>query len=260
MFLRISGLRPSICACALRTPRVSTLGLDGHVVGKRRRVHHRRRKARLEHAHEVVFERQVEPRLARVALAAGASAQLVVDASRLVALGAEHVEPAGGEHLVVLGSDVLLRLREDLVPLALVLLGVLVRVEPALSHLLDGAELGVSAEHDVGATASHVGGDGHGALAAGLGDNGRLLLVLLGVEDVVADAVLAQFLGLSVSDFSTDTVPTRTGWPLALRSRMSSMIASNLACLRLVEEVGLVGADHRHVGGDGEHAHAVGAR
>ena len=39
-------------------------------------------------------QRQVEPGLARVALTAGTTAQLVVDAPRLVALGADDVEAA----------------------------------------------------------------------------------------------------------------------------------------------------------------------
>ena len=47
-----------------------------------------------EQAHEVVLAGEVEPRLARVALAPRAAAKLVVDAARLVALRAEHVEPA----------------------------------------------------------------------------------------------------------------------------------------------------------------------
>ena len=54
-----------------------------------------------EQAHEVVLAGEVEARLARVALAAGAAAELVVDAARLVALGAEHVEAAELAHLVV---------------------------------------------------------------------------------------------------------------------------------------------------------------
>ena len=52
-------------------------------------------------------QRQVEPGLARVALTAGTTAQLVVDAARLVALGAEDVEAAGLLDLVVLGRDLL---------------------------------------------------------------------------------------------------------------------------------------------------------
>ena len=58
----------------------------------------------LEQPHQLVLERQVEPGLARVALAAGATAQLVVDAARLVALGAEDVEAADVADLVVLGA------------------------------------------------------------------------------------------------------------------------------------------------------------
>ena len=54
-----------------------------------------------EDAHQVVFERQVEAARARVALAAGTAAQLVVDAARLVALGADDVQAAGGDHLLV---------------------------------------------------------------------------------------------------------------------------------------------------------------
>src|SRR5438105_12417129 len=54
-----------------------------------------------EDAHQVVFHRQIEAARARVALAARAAAQLVVDAAGLVALGADDVQPAGGEDLVV---------------------------------------------------------------------------------------------------------------------------------------------------------------
>src|SRR5581483_7468609 len=53
-----------------------------------------------EEADEVVLAREVEARLTRVALAAGAAAKLVVDPARLVALGAEDVEAAEVEHAV----------------------------------------------------------------------------------------------------------------------------------------------------------------
>ena len=67
----------------------------------------------LEHHHDAVhalagedleqrvLEREEEARAARVALAARAAAQLVVDAARLVALGADDVQAARGHHLVV---------------------------------------------------------------------------------------------------------------------------------------------------------------
>ena len=63
-----------------------------------------------EDAHQVVFERQEELGVARVALAAGTAAQLIVDAAALVPLGAEHVKAAGGERLLLQPRD----LRADL--------------------------------------------------------------------------------------------------------------------------------------------------
>ena len=47
---------------------------------------------------------------------------------------------------------------------------------------------GIAAQDDVGTTAGHVGGDRDGAHAAGLGDDFRFALVLLGVEHFVLDA------------------------------------------------------------------------
>ncbi len=55
-----------------------------------------------------------------------------------------------------------------------------------------GHRLGIAAEDDVGAAAGHVRGDRHGALAAGLGDDLGLALVMLGVEHLVLDAALVQ--------------------------------------------------------------------
>ena len=56
-----------------------------------------------EEADHVVFGGEEEARLAGVALAAGAAAQLVVDAARLVALGAADEEPAELAHFLGLG-------------------------------------------------------------------------------------------------------------------------------------------------------------
>ena len=59
-----------------------------------------------EDAHQIVLDGQVEFRAARVALAAGAAAQLVVDAARFVAFGGQHVEAAGGNRLFLQALDV----------------------------------------------------------------------------------------------------------------------------------------------------------
>ncbi|MPM77103.1 hypothetical protein SDC9_124103 [bioreactor metagenome] len=52
--------------------------------------------------------------------------------------------------------------------------------------------LGVAAQHDIGTAPGHVGGDGDGAQLAGLGDDLGFLFVVLGVQNVVGDALLAQ--------------------------------------------------------------------
>ena len=76
-----------------------------------------------EQAHELVLERQVEPALAGIALAAGAAPQLVVDAPALVALGAEHVEAAELADLVALGLALALVLLEQGVASGVALVG-----------------------------------------------------------------------------------------------------------------------------------------
>ena len=58
-----------------------------------------------EQAHEVVLGREEEARLAGVALAAGAAAQLVVDPARLVALGAADEQAAGLDDLLAVLVD-----------------------------------------------------------------------------------------------------------------------------------------------------------
>ena len=111
-----------------------------------------------EDAHQIVLQRQEEVRMAGVALAAGAAAELVVDAPALVALGADHVEAAdGGRQRPILELGDLLADPA----LALVALGSLRHV----GELVANAEIGIAAELDVGAAAGHVGGDGDGARA-----------------------------------------------------------------------------------------------
>ena len=139
------------------------------------------------------------------------------------------VEAAGLVDLVVLGRDLRLDPLDHRGPGGVVLLGVLDRVEPLLAQLLVGEEVHRAAEHDVGAATGHVGGDGDRALVAGQRDDLRLVGVLLGVQHRVRDALALAAAPDSSSDFSTDTVPTRTGWPFWWRSAMSSTTASYFA-------------------------------
>src|SRR5690606_8353612 len=144
---------------------------------------------RAEDAHQVVLERQIEARMAGIALAARTTAELIVDPPALVALGADDVEAAGPDRLLL----ELARLGADLR-----LAGGALRTFRHVSELLPDAHVGVAAELDVGAAAGHVGGDGDGAGDAGLGDDVGFLLVIAGVEDgegLVADRLLAEQLG-----------------------------------------------------------------
>ena len=71
--------------------------LDGHVILDAQAVHDAADALAAETAHEIVFHAQVEAALARIAQAAGAATQLVVDAARFVAFGADDVEAALGD-------------------------------------------------------------------------------------------------------------------------------------------------------------------
>ena len=79
--------------------------LDGHVALEAHALHEGRDPVAREALQERVLEREEEARRAGVALAAGATAQLVVDAACVVALGADDVEaPGGHDPLMVLGA------------------------------------------------------------------------------------------------------------------------------------------------------------
>src|SRR3989441_1035645 len=78
------------------------LRFDGHAFGHAQAVHQRLDALATEDAHQIVFEREKKARGAGIALAAGASTQLVIDAPRLMAFRAEDVQSAERDHFVVL--------------------------------------------------------------------------------------------------------------------------------------------------------------
>jgi hypothetical protein len=161
-FLRMSKLRASTFCCAFS----SALLIQGWTIAssslRPSLVQHAVHAVGAEDAHQVVLQRQEELRAARVALAAGAAAQLVVDAPALVALGAEHEEAAGLQRLFLQARDFLADLLDPW------------RRAPAPSSMSPSSwrcACRVAAELDVGAAAGHVGGDGDRARHAGLGDD-----------------------------------------------------------------------------------------
>ena len=247
-------------------------GLNGHVLGHVGLLHHAGdgvHAVAAEKPHEVVFQRQVELGGARVALAAGTAAQLVVDASRLVALGADDGEAAGFDHGVVLGGAHLLGLGQGRGAILvrgcrcafLVGLGgvgrcrlvaqTAVRVEPALAQQVVGHDLGVAAKEDVGAAAGHVRGDGHGAHAARLRDDVRLALVVLRVQRLVLDAALVEQAREALGAFDGHGADeARLSRGMALGHVVGHGV--ELGVHRAVDEVVLVHADHRAVRRDGD--------
>ena len=154
--------------------------------------------------------------------------------------------------------DLLLHVLEHGVPGGLVLLRGLHRAEALLVHLGDGEELGVAAEHDVGATTGHVRGDGDRAEPAGLGDDRGLAGVVLRVEHLVLDAALGEQLGQVLALLDAGRADQHR---LALLVPLGDVLDDllELGLLVLVDEVGLVHADHRLVRRDRHDAELVGA-
>ncbi|MNG91398.1 hypothetical protein D3C79_503070 [compost metagenome] len=140
-----------------------------------------------EDAHQAVFQRQVEAAGARVALTTGAATQLVVDTARFVTLGSDYMQATRLDHLLV-----------TLLPVGLDLGNLLG------CRVFQGSHFGfpVTAQQDVGTTASHVGGDGQCTWRACLRDDLGFLLVILGVEHLVVDPFLFQEVGHVLGSFN----------------------------------------------------------
>ena len=229
--------------------------VEGRVLVYLQRLHEAGDALAAEEAQQIVRQREEETALARVALASGAAAQLVVYTPRLVPLRAEDKEAADGLDLLGLGVRYLLVLGhalgeqpargEDF-------LAVRVRVArglgddllgiPGLLEVVAREILRVAAEHDVRASAGHVRGDGDGAELAGLRDYLRLALMLLGVQDVVRDAALFQKAG---EVFALLNAYRAHQHGLALLVAGDNLLYDGpvLARLVLIDDVGVVLAD-----------------
>ena len=181
-----------------------------------------------EPGEDVVLQRAVEARLARVALASGASAELVVYAARFVALGADDVEaPFGYDVFVRVLPRAGLRLRRR-----------------------------VAAEDDVRAASRHVGGDGDRAGLPRLRHDLRLALVVLCVQHLVLDAASAEQAAELLR--TLDRRRADEHGP-AVRVELFDVVCdgAELGGVRLEHEIRVVLPDHGSVGGDGEHFQLV---
>ena len=260
--------------------------LDGGVLVQLEGIHQAGNAVAAEQAHQVIFQAQVEAGCAGVALTAGTAAQLVVDAAALVALGADDEQTARLAHLVRFGFDGGLVLgvqlleppagREDVliggVAVAVglgqqqfhgVRVGIfgLFGVEQVLAkvlfaHLGLGHELCVAAQHDIGAAACHVGGDGDGTLLTGLRHDLGLALVVLRVQHVEIAGVFLQHLRQRLALFHTDGAHQNG---LAVFVALHHLLDDGavFAVDGLVDRIGIILADVGAVGGHGHDVQAV---
>ncbi len=230
--------------------------LDRHLVGQLHGGHDPLDHRGVEPAHQVVAEGEVEAGLPGVPLTPRPAAQLVVDPPGLVPLRAEHVQAPRGADLLGLGLGLRGDLLQHLRPGGLVLLRVLDRVEAAFPQHLVGDDVRVPAEHDVGPAARHVGGHRDRALPAGLRDDQRFAVVLLGVQHLVRHVALDQRLRQELRLLHAGRTDQHG---LTLLVTLGDVVRHGLELRRLalVDEVGLVGADHRFVGGDLHHTELV---
>ena len=135
-----------------------------------------------ENAHQIVFEAQEKGRLARIALTTGATAQLVVDTAAFMALGGQHEKPARSFDSLFIGGMALFDLLTNLFGIAFGIGG----------DCLHDLELDIAAKFDIGAAPGHVGGDGHRAEFAGIGDDLGLFFMLTRVQNVMRNLCLGQ--------------------------------------------------------------------
>ena len=235
---------------------------DGGVLVQVELLHHVGDALTAEQAHEVIFQRDVEPGLAGVALAAGTAAELVVDAAGLVALGADDEQSAGGADLFGLAGDLRLVLGQLLGKqgpggqnVGVVGIGVAGGVHDdlfgitGLHQVGPGQVLGVAAQHDVSAAAGHVGGHGDGAQLAGLGHDLGFLLMVLGVEEVVGDALPGQQMAQKLVFLNGHSAHQ---YRLALGVALLDLgdDGPELACLGFVHHIVVIHALVGAVGGD----------
>ena len=107
-------------------------------------------------------------------------------------LGAKHVEATKFCHFVMRSLNRRLCVGQSLRPRCFVVFGRLNRRQTTRFERVCRHKLRIATEHNVGASSSHIGRNSNCALRSGLGDNRRLALVVLRVEDLVRHTALLQ--------------------------------------------------------------------
>ena len=246
-------------------------GVDGRILVDAERLHHVHNALGAEQAHDIVLHGQIKPRLAGVALTAGTAAQLVVDAARLVPLGADDEKPPCLPDklclLVCLDLEALIRFgigRTGSQNFGILRLGEGIGLgdqfvgQALLAQLVLCHVFGVAAQHDVGAAAGHVRRNGHGAQMARLRDDLGFFFMVLGVQDVVRDALALEHLRKKLGFFNGDRADQNR---LALGVAFLDLgdDGTVFACLGLINNIGVVDTDDRFIRRDLDNVEIVNA-
>jgi hypothetical protein len=166
----------------------------------------------------------------RVSLTSGAAAQLIVDPAGLVAFGAENKQTAGGAHPVRLGPDAVfigrlgLGIETARVQYFLVFgfgkpgcFGNQRLAEAGLAQLRSGQKLGVAPSNNVGAPAAMLVATVTAPSLPACATISASFSWCLALRTLCLMPRLVS-IRESSSDFSMDTVPTRTGCPFLWHS------------------------------------------
>ena len=220
--------------------------------------HNASHELRVEQTHQIVFERQIETGLARIALTSGTATQLIVDTAGLVTLGTKHVQTAELDDLFMLVLDLLLDFGQGARPTLFILVRSVIRRVAFGLKLRIGEEFDVAAEHDIGTTACHVGSHGDGALTACDGHDGGFLVMLLRVQHLVRNVGNVKQGRHDFRGFhGSGTQQHRLTLLVALGHITHD--GGQLLLLGTENQIVLVFANHRLVGRNREHAQLVGA-
>ena len=247
-------------------------GINGRILLQAQRIHHildALHAAAAEQTHQIVLQTQIESALAGIALTAGTATELIVDSPGLVALGANDEQTAGILHLLGLLGDFCLKAGDQFLIFAANIqnfrivgfrIGIGLRQQlifiALLAQLLHGQKFRITAQHNVRATAGHVGGNGNGAQLTGLGDDLGLLLMVLGVKHMVGHARFFQQLG---ENFAALDGNGAHQYRLALGVTGLHLVHNGpeLACLVFIHHIGMVLTGHRAVCGDLHHIQLI---
>ena len=174
-----------------------------------------------------------------------------------MSLSSQHVKSAQFANLFTLCLTRLRDVSKNLIPLFFVFLRGVSGAQAPLRHGLNSHELGVTAEHDVCSTTSHVCGDGDGANATGLGDDDRFPGVVLGVQNFMANTALREHLGQALTLLHTCR-SHQHGLAFFMPPENVLHHLANFRRLVAINQVGLVLTDHRLIGGDGDNTERIG--